>query len=136
MSQPTSVRRTRITALLVLLWVGWVLVPLGLVVAAVARVLTFFGDSPTAAEQAAANRYLVSAVLVAIAVPFAGLLISAWTDRRASAVAFSLALAVGLLAAVPVVHAVAPDRAPSAIPSHSGGGCQDHSGGDTRCPGG
>ena len=136
MSQPTSARRSRTTALLVLLWVGWVLVPLGLAAAAVASVLTFFGDSPTAAEEAAANRYLLGAVLVAIAIPFAGLLVSAWNDRRASAVAFSLALAVGLVLAVPVLHTVAPDPAPSAIPPHSGGACQEHSGGDNRCPGG
>ncbi len=136
MRTPTSRGGAGTTALLVLLWVAWVLVPLGLAVAAVASLPTFFGELPTPAQHASADRLLVAAVLTALAVPVLGLLVSAWTDRRTSTVAFCVALALGLLAAVPVVQAVAADRAPSAIPGTSGGGCQEHSGGDTRCPGG
>lgn len=128
--------RTRITAVLVLLWVAWVLVPLGLAVTAFLSVLTFFGEQPTAAEKDHAARLLVAAVLTAVAIPVLGILLSARTDRRKSAVAFCIALSLGLLSSVPVFVAIESDREPSAVPSHSGGGCQEHSGGDTRCPGG
>jgi hypothetical protein len=135
---PTTARGSaRGTAAIVLLWAAWILVPLGLAGAAVASLLTFFGERPTPAEEAHAGRLLLAAALTAIVLPLLGILVSAWTDRRASAVAFSLALALGLLASVPLFQAAGPDRVPSAIPVHSGGGaCQEHSGGDTRCPGG
>jgi hypothetical protein len=121
---------------LVLIWVAWVLVPLLLAGAAVASLVTFLGEPPTSAEEASGDRFLVAAATTAVCLPLAGILLSAWRDRRVSAAAFSVALGVGLLASVPVFQVVVPDRAPSAIPSHSGGGCQEHSGGDTRCPGG
>jgi hypothetical protein len=124
------------TALLVLIWAAWVLVPLLLAGAAVASLLTFFGEVPAPAEEASADRFLVAAAVTGICLPLAGVVLSAWRDRRASAAAFSVALGIGLLASVPVFQLAVPDRAPSAIPSHSGGGCQEHSGGDTRCPGG
>jgi hypothetical protein len=133
----TSTRRNgRLTAVLVLLWVAWVLAPLLLAGAALASVLTFFGEQPSPADQAQADRLLVAAALTAVVLPLAGVLLSALRDRRASAAAFAVALGIGLLASVPVLREVGPDRAPSAIPSHSGGACQEHSGGDNRCPGG
>ncbi len=121
---------------LVLIWGAWVLVPLGLAIAAFLSVLTFFGEQPTAAEKDHAVRLLVAAVLTAVVVPVLGILLSAHTDRRKSAVAFCIALSLGLLSSVPVFVAIESDQEPSAVPSHSGGGCQEHSGGDTRCPGG
>jgi hypothetical protein len=133
MSPTATPRRTRVTALLALLWVAWVLVPIGLVLASIGTVLTFLGDLPTPAERAQADRLLVAAVVVAVAVPLLGVLVSVCSDRRASAAAFGVALALGLVAAVPVAEDLAPEPA---APQQSGGGCQEHSGGDTRCPGG
>jgi hypothetical protein len=133
----TSTRRNGwIIAVLVLIWVAWVLVPLLFAGAAVASLVTFLGEPATPAEEASADRLFVAAAVTAVCLPLAGILLSALRDRRGSAAAFSVALGVGLLASVPVFQVVLPDRAPSAIPSHSGGGCQEHSGGDTRCPGG
>jgi hypothetical protein len=133
----TSTRNGRVTAVLVLIWLAWVLAPLLLAGAAVASGISFLGEQPTAAELAQADRLFVAAALTAVCLPLAGILLSAWRDRRASAAAFAVALGVALLASVPALHAVTPGPAPSAIPTHSGGGaCQEHSGGDTRCPGG
>jgi len=121
------------TALLVLLWLGWVLVPPGLFLASVAQVPWFSGEPPTVAEQAAANRYVMAAVLVAIVIPTAGLLVGWRTSRRRNAVAFGVALAIGLVLAVPMLASMPEAQpTPDAPARHV---CQEHSGGDTRCPG-
>jgi hypothetical protein len=136
--QPRSVTPTRTArtgALLALLWVAWLLVPAGLVLAAIGEVLTFLGQQPTAAERVASDRYLLAAAVTVVCLPVAGIVLSAALDRRVSAVAFSVALGVGLLLSVPVLRTFASGPAPSVVPSHPGG-CQEHSGGDARCPGG
>lgn len=133
---PETRRSGGVTATLVLIWVAWVFAPLLLAVAAVGSVVTFLGEQPTAAEQAQADRLLVAAALAAVCLPLAGLVLSAWHERSGSAAAFAVALGIGLLAVVAVLHGVGRGPAPSAIPHHStGGACQEHSGGDNRCPG-
>jgi hypothetical protein len=73
-------------------------------------------------------------VLAAIGIPAAGLVVSWWTTRQRNAVAFGVALAIGLLLAVPVLDSIpAPQPTPDAPVHHV---CQEHSGGDNRCPGG
>ena len=125
------------TGWLALLWVAWVLVPAGLVVAAIGSLLTFFGELPTEAEQAEARRLLVLAAVAAVAIPVVGLLVSLRTRRQASATAFGSAVAFALVGAVVLVLGTAPPEPRSAIPSREpGGACQEHSGGDNRCPGG
>jgi hypothetical protein len=125
------------TGWLVLLWTAWVLVPAGLVVAAMGSLLSFFGELPTEAEQADARRLFVLAGVTAAAIPVVGLIVSLRARRQASATAFGCAAALGLLAAgVLAVGTVRPVPG-SAVPVHDlGGACQEHSGGDTRCPGG
>jgi hypothetical protein len=125
------------TAWLVLLWLAWLLVPAGLVVAAMGSLLTFFGELPTEAERADARRLFVLAAVAAVAVPVIGLLGSLRVRRHGSAAAFGSAAVVGLVAAAVLVVGTAPREPRSAIPSRDpGGACQEHSGGDTRCPGG
>ena len=127
----------RRSALLVLLGVVWLLAPAGLVLAAVGESLTFFGELPTEAERARSGRLLVAAVLTAIAVALTGVVLAVRHRRPGAGTAFGVALAVTLVLAVPVLASV--ERVPpgSAIPVHQRGiGCQEHSGGDTRCPGG
>jgi hypothetical protein len=122
---------------LVLLWLAWVLVPLLLAGSALGNLLTFFGESPTEAEQAQATRLLVLAAVAAVAIPAVGLIVSLRARRQGSAAAFVVAGGLSLLAAVAVVGGTAPEEPRSAIPSHQpGGACQEHSGGDNRCPGG
>ena len=75
----------------VLLWLGWVLVPAALVVQALGTLLTFFGELPTAAEEAEARRLLIIAAVVAVAIPVVGLIMSLRARRQGSAAAFAVA---------------------------------------------
>ncbi|HET6394713.1 MAG TPA: hypothetical protein VFG13_17940, partial [Blastococcus sp.] len=82
-----------------------------------------------------AGLYVVAAV-VALGLPFLGLLLT-WRTRKVAAACFGAALVV---VAIPVALLLgrglgnagpdgpAPDPGPPV--------CQEHSGGDTRCPGG
>ncbi|MGY1740875.1 MULTISPECIES: hypothetical protein [unclassified Blastococcus] len=132
---PAPDRSAGTTAFLALLWAGWVLVPVGLAVAALGNLLTFFGEQPTEAEQADARRLFVLAAGVAVAIPLVGLVASLRAQRRGSAVAFGCALAVAGVVALAVAVAAAR-AAPDEVAPREPGGCQEHSGGDTRCPGG
>ena len=121
-------------AVLVLIWLAWVLVPPLLVFGGAIGAAPFFGEQPTAAERSQATTlYLVAAVL-ALGLPLLGLVLS-WRTRRVAAACFGAALVValvpvGLLLAEEVRGAgtYAPDPGPPV--------CQEHSGGDNRCPGG
>jgi hypothetical protein len=121
-------------ALLALLWVGWFLVPPVLFLAAMAQMPWFSAESPTVAQEAAADRYLVAAVLAAIAVPLIGVVVSLRTARGVHAVVFGVALTIGALLAVPVLGEAQDDRWNPDAPARPV--CQEHSGGDNRCPGG
>jgi hypothetical protein len=125
------------TGWFVLLWTAWVPVPAGLVIAALGSLLTFFGELPTDAERADARRLLVLAAVVAVAIPVVGLVLALRIRRRGSATAFGCALAVGVVAGLVLIAGTAPRVPRSAVPTpRPGGACQEHSGGDTRCPGG
>ena len=125
------------TGWFVLLWLAWLLVPANLFVAAVTSVPLFTGEEPTAAEEAQANRLFLLAALVAVAIPVVGLSMSLRARRQGSAAAFVLAGGMALIAAVLLVVGMAKPEPRSAIPSRDpGGACQEHSGGDNRCPGG
>jgi hypothetical protein len=125
------------TGWLVLLWAAWVLVPLGLVVSAMGSLLAFFGELPTEAEKAQATRLLVLAAVAAVAIPVVGLIVSLRAGRQGSAAAFVVAGGLSFVAAAVLVVGTARSEPRSAIPVHDpGGACQEHSGGDTRCPGG
>jgi len=136
-SPSTSAAASGTTGWFVLLWLAWVLVPAGLVAAALGSLLTFFGELPTEAEHAEARRLFVLAAVVAVAIPVVGLILSLRTRRQGSAAAFLFAGGIALVAAVLLVVGMANQQPRSAIPSRDPGGvCQEHSGGDNRCPGG
>ena len=94
----------------------------------------FLGEQPTAADRSqSAALYLVAAVLT-LGLPFVGLLLT-WRTRRVAAACFGVALAVVAIPAALLLgrgdaglDGPVPDQRPSV--------CQEHSGGDTRCPGG
>ncbi|MFW3171825.1 hypothetical protein [Geodermatophilus sp. CPCC 206100] len=124
------------TALLVLLWLAWLLVPPLLLFGAAITAAPFFGETPTAAERAEAQTLTLVALLLVIGVPLLGLVLT-WRSRRAAAWAF----AVALLGALALGAAALPSGwwRSGDVPVQTDGGrpaCQEHSGGDTRCPGG
>ena len=57
----STTRSGGLTAVLVLIWGAWVLAPLVLAGAAVASLVTFLGEPPTAAEVASAGRLFAAA---------------------------------------------------------------------------
>jgi len=79
------------TGWFVLLWVAWVLVPLGLAGSALGNLLTFFGELPTDAEEAQARQLFLLAAAVAVAIPVVGLIMSLRAGRQGSAAAFVVA---------------------------------------------
>ncbi|WP_139220408.1 hypothetical protein [Trujillonella endophytica] len=122
--------------LLGLLWVAWVLVPVGLLLAGLGETLTFFGEAPTAAEKARARERYAWAAVVALVLPAIGLVVSLRARRRVHAIAFGCALTVAGVVALGVTLAAGyadPDEAPQ---PERGVVCQERSGGDSDCPGG
>jgi hypothetical protein len=123
------------SAVLLLIWLAWILVPPLLVFGGAMTSAPFFGEQPTDAELAQASRLLVAAAAVALALPLLGLLLT-WRTRRGAAACFGAALVlvavpVALLEARELAHHTsgpAPDRGPPV--------CQEYSGGDNDCPGG
>jgi hypothetical protein len=122
------------SAALLLIWLAWVLVPPLLLFGGAMTSAPFFGEQPTPADRSqSAALYLVAAVL-ALGLPFVGLLLT-WRTRRVAAACFGAALAV---VAIPVALLLGRGDAglDGPVPDQGPPVCQEHSGGDTRCPGG
>jgi cobalamin biosynthesis protein CobD/CbiB len=133
-----------IEALLGLLGVAWALGTPVLAYGSMFAAAPLFGEQPTAAELAQAHRFLLGALACGLLVPLAGLSLAVLARRRAAAVVFAGALGLSLLAAG-VLGLLSRDSLRSLRdellppPSTSVRGpipCQEHSGGDNRCPGG
>ncbi|SDU97888.1 hypothetical protein SAMN04488544_2906 [Microlunatus sagamiharensis] len=104
---------------------------------AVLETAVFFGEQPDAADRAAQHHDLGVAVGVSAAVVVVGLVLAVQARSNAAATVFALlglptlVLALLWLGTVPAPAPGAPVRSET----HQGA-CQEHSGGDTRCPGG
>jgi hypothetical protein len=125
------------TVLLGFLWLGWVLLPPGFFVWGTLRTWSLFGQPvPPDLEQEAFS-WVLAAVALAVGLPLIGLCLTVGTGRRVSAVAFAVALVAGLLVAGLVLESHPAARPVPEVPAErTGVVCQEHSGGDTRCPGG
>jgi hypothetical protein len=134
-ARPAADRPARTSsAALLLIWLTWVLVPPLLLFGGAVTSAPFFGEQPTAADRSqSAALYLVATVL-ALGLPFVGLLLT-WRTRRVAAVCFGVALAV---VAIPVALLLGRGDAglDGPVPVQGPPVCQEHSGGDNRCPGG
>jgi hypothetical protein len=127
--------RTSVPAL-VLIWLAWVLVPPLLVFGGAIGAAPFLGEEPTAAERSQATTLYLVASALALGLPVLGLLLT-WRTRKVAAACFGAALVV---VAVPVAMLLASELRNAALggsaPDRGPPVCQEHSGGDTRCPGG
>ena len=119
-----------VTTVLVTLAVAWVVVPGALLLGSLLESLTFFGDQPTAAQEAHSHDLVIAGGIAAVALSACGIVASWVLGRSVLAFGFLLALAASLvglqLGADPPVD---PD--PSG-PNH----CVERSGGGNDCPGG
>ena len=104
----------------------------------------FFGEQPTAAELAQSQRLLLGAFACGLLAPLAGVALGLWSGRKLVAGAFAATLVISLAAGT-AVGLVSEDAArlvrdellpPTSTSVPGPGGCQEHSGGDNRCPGG
>ncbi len=120
---------------MVLAVIGWLGVPPVLAYGGLIVGAPFFGELPTAAEQALSARLWTGAGAALVAFPALGLWCAARRRRRRAVVLFGLGLAAGLL--VSAVGTAQWVRAQPETPApRSPGVCQELSGGDNRCPGG
>ena len=133
----TPLRRSRARFLLPLLGAAWFVAVPALVLDGFGQSLTFFGESATAAELAATERLLETAAAVAVGLPLLGLALAFAIRSRGGGWTFAVLLVLGLAVALLVgwnVHLRHRNDPPPPSPPITG--CQEHSGGDTRCPGG
>ena len=125
------------TAVLVLLWIGWVILPPVLLVGSLLSTWNLYGEPPSPGQEQQASVWGAAAAGLALGLPLLGIWLSARADRSGSALAFAVALTLGVLAVGLVAHLLQAPEPRSAVPVDRGPvGCQEHSGGDTRCPGG
>jgi len=122
-----------------LLVLAWLIVPAYLVFGAAVAGAAWLGEQPSPAEQAQAVRLLWAAAAAAIGFPLIGFVIGMWARRPGLLWAFGVMTALGLVAAAVVLEPQLRDAREawqqqqySRSPVH----CQEHSGGDNRCPGG
>jgi hypothetical protein len=130
-------RRSRARFLLPLLAAAWVVAVPVLALEAFGQSVAFFGESPTAAELAATERLLEIAAAVAVGLPLLGLVVALAIRSRGGTWTFVVLLVLGLAFALIVgwnVHLRHRNDPPAPVPRVTT--CQEHSGGDTRCPGG
>jgi hypothetical protein len=130
------VRRPTSAVFLALLWVVWVGAPVVLWFGAVMSLANFLGEPPTAADEQEALRWAIVGAVFAVGVPLLGLGLSLRGRRRVSATGFGGAVVVGLILSTAVVWPFWTTVHPAQPTVYERGGCQEHSGGDNRCPGG
>ncbi|GAA2998742.1 hypothetical protein [Actinokineospora diospyrosa] len=94
-----------------------------------------FMGVPTAADYAERDMLAMWAKIVAVGVPFLGVLLAAITRRTAAAAVFVTLLLLSL-AVIGYHRAYDARHNPTPVPTPEQRACQEHSGGDNRCPGG
>ncbi|GAA2987195.1 DUF6234 family protein [Actinokineospora diospyrosa] len=93
-----------------------------------------FTPVDTAADLAERDRLTMWAEIVAVGVPLVGVLLAAITRRRAPAVVFGILLFLSVaVAGYNWAYDARHNPAPATTPEPRI--CQEHSGGDNRCPG-
>jgi hypothetical protein len=133
-----------LTAVLGLLGATWALGTPYLTLGWMFAAAPLFGEQPTAAELAQAHRFLLGALACAFLVPVLGLTLALLSGRRLAAVVFAGALGLSVLAAGALgllsrdsLRSLRDELLPPTSTSLRGPiPCQEHSGGDNRCPGG
>lgn len=140
----SAFRKGLLSVSLLVLALAWVSTPFWWY-AGVITSTPFFGETPSPAEMAEAQRYMGWALLCAFAAPTLGLLLAAFSGRRTGAVLFGIALVLSITAGAvtgvftreglrDIQETYFPAQlTPTEETSHH---CMELSGGDNECPGG
>jgi hypothetical protein len=95
-----------------------------------------YGQAPTDAESAAAQRHAIAATVVGGGCAGLGWLLAVRWRRRLAQLLFGTIAVVAFLGGLLVHEAVTPDLPGTPVRDRGPTVCQEHSGGDNRCPGG
>ena len=119
-----------------LLTVAWLLVTPVLAIGSLTELWTFLGEQPTAADHDRAQRRALLATLVAAGCPAAAWVVGARWQRGAVQALFAVGAVSGLVGGLLLYGMVSPESPPAPLRDEGPRICQEHSGGDNRCPGG
>jgi hypothetical protein len=107
-----------------------------LAIGSVMDLWTFFGEQPTAADHATAQRHAVLATALATCCPAGAWYLAVRWHRSVAATVFGVGAALGLAGGLLLVGLVSPSDRSVPVPEDGPRVCQEHSGGDSTCPGG
>jgi hypothetical protein len=97
--------------------------------------ISIFGGPPTQHMLDRRAGLLTAAFVVGTAGPLAGIAVASYTRQAAAGVIYGVVLAATL--AITTLSHISRDATEDPLPTPRGPQvCQEHSGGDTRCPGG
>lgn len=136
--------RVAVSAVLVLLVLGWAAAPIVWFYGAIVGV-PLVGDQPSTDNRRLSRDLTTLALMFSIGFPVAGLVVAACSKRRTAAVLHGIMLVIGVALAA-VLGMLSPHDltsrwnsyfppAPSE-PTPTGRPCVNYSGGDAECPGG
>ncbi|MCZ2821319.1 hypothetical protein O2V63_13320 [Modestobacter sp. VKM Ac-2977] len=123
------------SATLLLILVAWVVVPPLLAFGGAIGAAPFLGEQPTTAERAQATGLFVVAAVLALGLPLLGVMLT-WRTRKAAAACFGAAMIVVAILIAPLLAQEFRGDVGGAQVDSGPPVCQEHSGGDNRCPGG
>ena len=122
---------------LLLLGLAWgVLVPV-MTAQALLSTAAFFGQQPSVADHLQQHRLFAHALALSAALGVVGLALSVWGRSVGGGWVFAVLLVPTLVLALLWLGTMPASSVHDPTPSRTHqGACQEHSGGDTRCPGG
>ena len=124
---------TWVAVVQVLLMAAWLLGTPMLVFSAVITSAPFFGEQPSAAEEAATRQTLVWAAVLACGAPFVACVLAARYRRSLAAAVFGSLAGLALVGTIALAAAEAGPGRPSPVPDQPRG-CVELSGGPSDCP--
>jgi hypothetical protein len=125
-----------VSTVLTLLTAVWLLLGPLLALGSVLDLVTFFGDQPTADDHARAQRHALLATLVATGCPAGAWYLAVRWPRPVAARVFGAGAVLGLVGGLLLLFVVSPHEPDSPVRDDGPPVCQEHSGGDSTCPGG
>jgi hypothetical protein len=125
-----------VSTVMALLTAVWLLGGPWLALGSVMDLWTFFGEQPTADDHARAQRHALMATVLATACPAGAWYLALRWRRSVAATVFGTGAVLGLVGGLLLYGLVSPDAPETPVRDDGPRVCQEHSGGDSTCPGG